>query len=232
MQVAFFKAYLRHNRKPKLVVHNLDTFTFVTTKEFYEPAQYLPYLYEDELYRPIRRIQPDAWKWKYLPLYGYVALDLQLSWLDGLKAFVGFQPREDRFQGFEPRHLEWTHDFTAFKGANPDGVRFPIEAQGVRDLEDLLATCQREHIRVMLTYSPVYFEMRALERNHDEVFSRFRELAARYGAEVIDYGNDDIAQHQENFYNSQHLNARGAELFSAVVAADIARTVGPTVAAN
>jgi hypothetical protein len=232
MQVAFFKAYLKHNRKPKLLVHNLDTFTFVTTKEIYDPAQYLPYLYEDELYGAIRKIHPDAWKWKYLPLYGYVALDLQLSWVDGLKAFAGFQPPEDQFLGFEPRHMLWTHDFESFKAANPDGVSFPIEPEGIRDLEDLLATCQREGIRVLLAYSPVYHEMRELERNRDAVFAHFRDLAKRYDAEFIDYGGGDIAQHQEYFYNSQHLNATGAELFSAAVATDIARAVHPAVAAS
>jgi hypothetical protein len=231
MQVAFFKAYLKHNRKPKLVVHNLDTFTFVTSKEIYDPAQYMPYLYEDELYRPILKIHPDAWKWKYLPLYGYVALDLQLSWVDGLKAFVGIQPKENQFLGFEPRYLEWTGDFGAFKAANPGGVSFPIEPEGVKDLEDLLATCQREGIRVLLAYSPVYHEMRELERNRDEVFARFHALAARHGAEVIDYGASDIALHQQYFYNSQHLNAQGAELFSGLVAHDIAEALRPTVAA-
>jgi hypothetical protein len=231
MQVALFKAYLRHNRKPKLLVHNLDTFSFVTSKQIYDPAQFMPYLYEDELYRPILKVHPDAWKWKYLPLYGYVALDLQLSWVDGLKAFVGIQPQENQFQGFEPRHLQWTGDFSAYKAANPDGVSFPIEPEGVRDLEDLLATCQREGIHVLLAYSPVYHEMRELERNRDEVFARFHALAARYGAEVIDYGGSDIAQHQQYFYNSQHLNAEGAELFSTLVARDIQQALRPAVAA-
>jgi hypothetical protein len=231
MQVAFFKAYLKHNRKPALVVHNLDTFTFVTTKEIYDPAQYLPYISESALYDPIRKIQPDAWKWKYLPLYGYVALDLQLSWVGGLKALAGIQPKEDQFRGFEPRYLEWTHDFEGFKAANPQGVSFPIEPEGIAALEDLLATCQREGIRVLLVYSPVYYEMREMERNRTAVFAHFRQLAARYGAKVIDYGDSDIARHQEYFYNSQHLNAQGAELFSAEVAADVEREMS-AVAAN
>lgn len=232
MQVAFLKAYLKHNRKPKIVVHNLDTFTFVTTKEIYDPTQYMPYLYEDELYKPILRIQPDAWKWKYLPLYGYLALDLQLSWVEGLKTFAGIQPKENQFLGFEPRYLEWTHDFSAFKAANPDGISFPIEPAGVRDLEELLATCQHEGIRVLLTYSPIYHEMREMERNRAEVFALFHQLANRYGAELIDYGDNEITQHQQYFYNSQHLNAQGAELFSGLVARDIAQVLPPAVAAQ
>ena len=40
MQVAILKTYLQHNASPKLVIHNLDSFSFVTTKEIYDPAQY------------------------------------------------------------------------------------------------------------------------------------------------------------------------------------------------
>ena len=46
MQVAVFKAYLVRNRKPRILIHNLDAFTFVTTREVYDPVQYVPYLYD------------------------------------------------------------------------------------------------------------------------------------------------------------------------------------------
>ena len=76
MQVAVLRAYLEHNRKPDLVIHNLDAFTFETTREVYASAQYTPYLYDEELYRPLLKIDPNTWKSRYVPLYGYVVEDM------------------------------------------------------------------------------------------------------------------------------------------------------------
>ena len=47
MQLARLKTYLRHNKKPSLLIHNLDLFSFQTTHGgVYDPGQYVPYLEE------------------------------------------------------------------------------------------------------------------------------------------------------------------------------------------
>ena len=40
MQVAVLSAYLKHNKKPSVVLHNLDSFSFVATREVFDPAQF------------------------------------------------------------------------------------------------------------------------------------------------------------------------------------------------
>ena len=111
MQIAVLKAYLEHNRKPDVIIHNLDGFTFVTTREVYDPGQYVPYLRDEEIYRPLRHINPMIWRSRYLPLYGYVVDDMRFNWVTGLRGLLGWQPREDFFQGFNPRSGGWSDDF-------------------------------------------------------------------------------------------------------------------------
>jgi hypothetical protein len=222
MQVALFQTYLRHNAKPRLLIHNLDSFTFVASHgDVYFPGQYLPYLAEEDLYEALRRIDPDTWKARRLPLYGYAVEDMNFTWLTGLRGFFGWNPAEDRYLGFQPRYSQWTDDFERLKQANPGGVRFEIEPAGVTALEEMLALCQREGISVLLVYSPVYYEMQALEQNRHEIFARFSELASRYAATVWDYSSSPISFRKDYFYNSQHLNADGAAQFSADVAAKL-----------
>jgi len=60
--------------------------------------------------------------------------------------------------------------------------------------------------------------MQALERNRGEVFAKFREIAERFQVPLWDYSDSPICQSRGNFYNSQHLNADGAEAFSADLA--------------
>jgi hypothetical protein len=222
MQLALFKAYLNHNVKPKLVVNNLDLFSFVTSHEIYDPAQYMPYLKEEAFYHAICRVYPDAWKWKYLPLYGYLVEDNLFKWLLGVKGFLGFQGKEDRFQGFLPRHTTWTGDFKKFRDAHPEGVKFDIEPQGVRDLTELVQICRQQGIAIMFVYSPEYAEMQMLERNRREIFARFREICNRFNVPLWDYSESPLCQSRTNFYNSQHLNAEGAEAFSTDLALRLA----------
>ena len=218
MQVAVLKAYLEHNQKPDIVIHNLDAFSFVTTREVYAPAQYVPYLYDEELYKALRKIDRNIWKSRYVPLYGYVVDDMNFSWIPGLRGFFGWSPREDFFQGFNPRSKKWTDDFQRFKAANPDGVSWQVEPSGIAVLEDLIRLCQERGIRLIFVYSPEYAEVQKLTKNRAEVFDHFYELADRYHVPLWDYSDWRFAADTEYFTNSQHLNAEGAALFSDDVA--------------
>lgn len=223
MQVAFFKAYLAHNRTPEIVLHNLDAFSFVTSHEVYNPAQYSPYLYDNELYGALRKINTGIWKSRYVPLYGYVVEDMNLTWVRGLAGFFGWSPAEDYFQGFNPRHKTWTNEFDSFKAHNPHGVRFDIEPAGIRDLEELIRVCKEHGIQLIFVYSPEYREMQGLTQNRLEIFDRFRELANHYDVPFWDYSDWKYDDNRDLFYNSQHLNATGAAVFSADLANRLSR---------
>jgi hypothetical protein len=214
MQLARLKAYLKHNQKPKLLVQNLDLFSFLTSHEIYDPAQYVPYLNEESIYAGVRRVYSDAWKWKYLPLYGYAVEDMRFNWMIGLKALAGIQPKEDHVNGYRPRDISWTGDFEKFRANNPDGVVVETEAQGVRDFEQLLGLCAQQAIPVLVVYSPEYYEMQAIERNRKELLGKAKEMTGRFNFPLWDYSESPICRDRSNFYNSQHLNERGASAFS------------------
>lgn len=214
VQVVVLKAYLEHNRKPELVIHNLDAFSFVTTRETYDPAQYVPYLNDPEIYIPLKKINRDLWKSRYVPLYGYVVEDMNFSWTLGLRGFFGWSPREDFFLGFNPRTKRWTDEFQNFKTSNPHGVSFGVEPKGIQDVEELIRVCRENKIRLIFVYSPEYSEMQTLTNNRAEIFDKFQESANYYGIPFWDYSDWKYASDRDLFQNSQHLNEQGAALFS------------------
>lgn len=214
MQVAVLKAYLRHNRKPELVIHNLDLHSFVPTEQLYDPAQYLPYLREPDLYEAVHRIHSDAWKWRYLPLYGYAVEDMRFTWMHGIAATLGVHPREDHFQGFNPREQKWTGDFEQFKRQNSGGFRIAITAAGEKALQELATTCAQHGVRIVFVYAPEYGEVQELTANRREIMERFERVARDAGADFWDYSASSFVRQRELFYNSQHLNRLGAEVFS------------------
>jgi hypothetical protein len=219
MQLALLKTYLSHNTAPALVIHNLDLFSFVTTREVYDPAQYLPYLKEAPLYEALREFQPAVSKWRWLPLYGYTVEDLRFTWMQGFKGFFGIQPPETHFLGYTPRETPWTGEFEAFRAQHPDGVSFEVEKRGVRLMEELVQVCRQRQVSLIFVYSPVYYEMQPLVRNRDEIFGQFKKICDPFSIPLWDYSDSPLCRDQGNFYNSQHLNARGAAKFSREVAA-------------
>ena len=66
----------------------------------------------------------------------------------------------------------------------------------------------------MLVYSPEYNEMQALTNNRIAIFETFRELANRNQVPLWDFSDWTHEGDRTYFYNSQHLNAKGAEAFS------------------
>jgi len=218
MQWAFLKAYLKHNAKPRVVIHNLDPYSFVLTREVFDPGQYLPYLNEEEIYKPLRQIDPSVWKWKYIPLYGYAVEDMRFTWITAVKRLVGINPREDYFLGYNPRHLHWTGDFERYKSSISAGVKIEIQPQAVKLLEDLAQTCQSQGIQVVFVFAPEYFEMQSLTLNRAEMFSRFQEIADRFKVPFWDYSQSGLCRDRDLFYNSQHMNQEGASLFSSDIA--------------
>jgi len=223
MQLAVLRTYLRHNSAPALLIHNLDSFAFVTSREGIAfPETYVPYLGEPAIYDMLRRIDPSWWKVKYLPLYGYAVEDMRFTWLLGLQALARRNPPEVRYSGFEPRATAWTEDFERFKQSNPNGVSFAIDADAVRDFEQMIVEVTSRGGRVLLVYSPVYYDMQTLDRRRSEVFARFEDVARRHHAILWDYSDSAISRRRDLFYNSQHLNAAGAALFSESLAERIA----------
>lgn len=223
MQLAVLETYLRHNTPPALLIHNLDSFTFVTSKHGLAfPETYVPYLNEPPIYQALKRIDAGWWKAKYLPLYGYAVDDMRFSWLLGLTAMADRYRPDIRFEGFEPRHASWTEDFERFKRAHPEGTSFDIEPEAVSDLEQLISAATSRGARVLLVYSPVYYEMQQLDRSKPQVFAKFREIAARYHATLWDFSDSPLSHRRDLFYNSQHLTDEGAALFSSALARRLA----------
>lgn len=220
VQLGVLKTYLRRNKKPAMVIQNLEAFTFEATRkgEIYDPAMYVPYLSEPDLYQALVAIDPVVWKWRHIPLYGYAVEDMNFTWARAALATLGAQPQEDYFLGFNPRYLNWTEDFESFQRSVKDGVSYRIEPGGIAALEEVMRLCKEQGIRCVISYSPEYAGIQAMQKNRAEIFAKFRELAAKHGAEFWDFSDSPLCQSTANFYNSQHLNAAGAAKFSLAVA--------------
>lgn len=226
VQAGILDAYLSRNKAPVVILQNLEAFSFETTRrgEIYDAGVYVPYLSTSEpLYRALLAIDPDVWKWRHIPLYGYAVPDMRFTWALGILRWFSYEGRQDYFDGFNPRHVQWNQDFESFRHSLSSGVTYRIELEGVAALERCLELAQSHGAAMILVFAPEYYEMQKLEKNRPEVFEQFRELATKYGVEFWDFSDSSLSRDHDYFYNSQHLNARGAELFSEEIARRLRR---------
>ena len=222
VQLGVLRAYLEHNRKPRIIIQNLDAFTFVTTRELYDPALYIPYIDDHEIYQTMRKVDVELTQGRYIPLYDYAVEDMNFTWWLGLKGLVGINPKNTIYLGFKPRDRAWSDEFDRFRAGNPKGVTFPVQPDGVRVLEDMITLCHENGIQLVLVYSPEYDGMQRMTKNREEIFAEFRELSKRYNVPFWDYSQWKYVDDTSMFYNSQHMNSRGAEMFSIDIARQLA----------
>ncbi len=225
VQAGILDAYLASNRAPRIIMQNLEAFSFEATKpgEIYDPGIYIPHLDNAKLYQALHDIDPDVWKWRHLPLYGYVVADMRFTWVRGVARMFGIHGRQDYFNAFNPRFVVWTHDFDNFRKCAAWGVSYRIDRKGIESLDRCLDLARSKGAIMILIFTPEYIEMQRLEKNLEEIFENFRDLAAKYGAEFWDHSDSPLSRDRGHFYNSQHLNAQGAELFSEDVARRLRR---------
>lgn len=214
LQLPFLLAYLRHNKKPELIIQNLDLTSLSFSKDIYIPGQYLPYLDQEEIYRALHAIKPGIWREKYIPLYGFNADDMRFTPVPAMFGLLGISPPEDQPYGFLAMHRGWNRDFDRFRAAHPDGTESSYHPQAISVLTQLVDLCREKDIKLVFVYSPEWHENYEMILNREKLFSEFKALADRNRILFLDYSNTPVTRDKQNFYNSQHLNARGSRLFS------------------
>ena len=163
------------------------------------------------------------WKYRYLPLYAFSQLGLNQT-LIAMRGVIGrhdLGPDRLALHGFRPMDTPWDDAFDQFAAENPKGAVFPIDEAGVADFERMVSMLESCGVRVVLVFSPEWEGVRHLELNRAELMRTYAEIAARHHTIFIDYSDSAPARNKSLFYNSQHLNRRGASIFTAMLASDL-----------
>lgn len=223
MQYCRFRILVEHNPIPKQVVVSLDSLSLENRADLYLYEQFLPYL-EDPLMRECAQGYEGSPSSAdlMLPLYKYYGLS-RPAFIGFLEFFNLSHVGNSKYKGYDPQDRSWNLDFDAFKSGQSEPLRIMPESASINDLESLLSYARDNGIAVTLVYSPEYFEIDALFVNRAEILALYRKTAERYGASMLDYSKHELSYNRDLFYNSQHLNKEGSEIFSQILAKDLKR---------
>lgn len=102
---------------------------------------------------------------------------------------------------------------------------YPISQQRIALLERFIQDCKKNNIQLILTFSPMFI------CSDKDVTQIPRELANKHHLTFIDHYRDtNYVGHAQLFYDFGHLNRKGAECYSHMIAQELKNIIGlPTL---
>lgn len=217
MQYYRFLKYLDNNLHPKTIVWNLDTFSFSHIDEVFQPNQYVPFmLWNYKLYTYLKEYENADWKDYLIPFYRY---EDQKYWQDEIKKAEKETVDKNgyfRQKGFKSYNRKWNVNWATLKAkdAEFDADVYPL-------IENLIKRCQQENIQLIFTIAPEFYKGQDYMLNRDEIVERYKKTLKQYDLPLLDYSKDSISYQQKWFYNTTHLNDKGADEFTRKLAQDL-----------
>jgi hypothetical protein len=205
---------LKYCEKPRLIIHSLGTTTLEKRADLFNADQFLPYM----LFNPDMKAVIEDYK-GYTPRDFYIPMLRYFGKRDALTAVLkyvinpGHNPGK-RTRGFESvKDLTWHNDLEKVK-KKMSSYEVKIDPVTVTAFKNYITDCKKQGIKLVLVYSPEYFEGQLFTKNRDSIMSLFKTISTTFGVPYYDYSNDSMSYRQQYFFNAEHLNKLGADLFT------------------
>lgn len=217
LQKVRYDLYRKYNQKPRTLVQILDAGSFQKREGLYRHEQFYPYYHEKALIDAIKDYEGFS-PFRYrLPMLKYLGEYETLE--KGLAGYLGIRELKTlRQRGYLSQNITWNDSFDKFRKQYPQGRHVSVDSEVAAQFEAYLAGAKQEGIRVLLVYAPEYYEVNPYLRNKPEIIRMYRELADRYDVPFYDFSGHYLSMDKRYMYDSQHLNRKGAELFTEEIA--------------
>lgn len=217
------KVYLRKNKKPKTIIYSISTPDLQRSSEFYNMEQFIPYLNDTILRNGIEGYENSFKKFDYIiPAMKYRSYPKYYS--IGVKLYYGasvnIEDGHKRINGYQARPRIWDSSFHTFKSS---GKKFNIKPEFIfiKQFYELIDLCKKQNIKLYFVFSPEYKNVQPMFVNRDSIFAIYSTAARLNNIPFFNYSNDSISYNTKYFYNSEHLNQFGSEIFTRKLAMDI-----------
>ncbi len=229
MQLSRYHVYRKYNIKPKYIIQILDINLLSHKQNLYEYQQFLPYFNDTTITNSISKFDGLTWFDYKFPAYRYTGLthliDIGIMEYLNLRHYSSFK----KYKGYYSSEKKWDGSFESFKLNFPSGVDVQVSNEYLKKFNEFMKDCQNQGITVFLVFAPEYYEIQEYLNGRNNIMGIYKKLADRYGFYFMDFSLNPISYDKKLFYNSQHLNKDGAELFSQMLAKEIKEIINNSV---
>lgn len=214
-----YQLYTRHNKKPQLIIINIGNNELDMISNGFGREEYYPY-FSDSIIQSYFYLYDFTWKHKYIPMYKYFG-DYKLIGY-GVMSCIGLFPfpAQKHYHGFFNANHAFEGEKLHQKITIDDTISVKHSEDAIRLLKQFIKTSQRENIHLIFCYAPQYQEL----YQHlmlDSCMSEYEQMSEKYGIPIVDHSSVSWADDSTYFYNANHVNLRGSELFSVSLAHDL-----------
>lgn len=217
--------YMRHlellkfNKKPKVILLSLDVFSMEKGKNLYNAEQFLPYMLWNKNIRNFTSSYNGYSRIDYFfPMIRYIGKKSILS--SAAANIYKENAIKYRKRGYKGMPRIWNRDLSKAKRG---GRRYErqIDPTLVKLLEKFVLECADLGIKLILVYTPEYIEGQEFVANRTKIIDVYSSLAKKHQLLFLDYSKSEICMNKDYFYNASHLNNKGSELFTKILADDL-----------
>lgn len=121
--------------------------------------------------------------------------------------------KKNIYKGFRGKDLKWNE--SSMKNRKEKGKLKVIIDPITRSLfEQFVTEYKNMNIHLIMVYTPEHVNGHTFVENRQLIFDYFQHLSSEYDVAFFDYSRDSISFDKTLFYNTSHLNRRGADLFT------------------
>jgi hypothetical protein len=212
-----YELYERHNTKPKLIIQNIDFFTFSNhVSILHEREQVFPYINDSFLKDKLINFGFSGAE-LYLPFYRYFGHQMVIK--NGVYEYFGLKHYNSQpaYKGYRPEQGKW--DGTELNKLSK--IQPLMDETTISLFENYLKHCKKFNIKVVMVNTPIYYAVNQKLENKNKFNDLIVGISKKYNIPYLDYTNDPICFDTVNFRIAVHLNKKGAEMFSKKLANDL-----------
>lgn len=215
LQNLVYNLYRKYNKKPDYIIQVVSSGTLKETENMHEFKRYSPYL-NDSLVREKALVLNGFNKVDlYIPFIKYSGFSIEI--INGIFNFIGIKLPSDKnkkYKGYFSHNAQWNNSFEKFKEKYPNGLELIIDKELIELLDTSVKKAIQEGTNYIMIYPPTYYEAQLYITNREGIINIYKEIAINNNIIFLDFSSDELTKSKEYFYDSQHLNKKGAELFT------------------
>jgi len=212
--------YLKYNKKPKTIIQLLGDFAMFKRENLIGYYEFAPYLDMNIVQDITKKYEGFTFLDYHIPFVKYTGRPFDI--IDGFFSFVGIELRKPTgYKGYFEKNISWNGEFDKFKEEHKDGLYIKMDKETMQTFENYVAECKKNNIDLFLVFPPNYYEFNKYVKNTNEIISFYETIATKYQVPFLDYSKHSMIYKKDYFYDSQHLNKKGEDLFTTILAEDI-----------
>ena len=201
-----FEDYLKRNPNPKLLIVGIDLTGLGNSNYVPNPEYFFPFIQPSDAvasfaeFNYIKRFKPLGYFY-YKEIYYEKIVNPENA---------------PHFAGFSPRDESWDNTQEPFIGKFASGFNLELSDQTIDHIFNFMQEQQKKGVNCMAIIAPEYYPVWSIENNRNLAIQKLFNTANYLKIRLINFSDSSykICFNQRYFYNSQHLNKNGAEIFS------------------